>query len=181
MGIFGKIGSTKAAVGGNYLQPGRYIARIERVKRDTSAKDGKVFVAIELAVLNTLADGRPDLNGKPVAANQPGDTPTHLMMVDKLSFLGNFKAFIMKAMNVTEAEITEGDCEEAVSDSNPLGGRLVEIDANIIKTRTGGPFTRTNYVRNVPLVEAADAIHPKALALFYPGTSLDEALSAEAA
>lgn len=180
MGVFDKVAETKASVGGNYIQAGRYIVRIERLKKDKRTTDGVEYVAIEQAILQTLADGRPDLEGKPVKANQPGDTPTHLLTADKLSFLGNFKAFLMRACEVEEAAITKADCEQAVGPENPLGGVIMEVDANVIRTRKGTPFTRVQYVRRLPLSQVADQLSDKVKALLYPGNALAEALAAEA-
>ena len=53
MGMFGGIANTPAnQQGGNYIRPGHYIMRLDRVKAGTSQQGSGDFVAIEMTTLS---------------------------------------------------------------------------------------------------------------------------------
>jgi hypothetical protein len=159
MGLFEGIKDAKASRGANYVRAGNYLVVINRVKLDKTRKN-IAFVAIEMTNLVTLSEDPAD---KP---HRPGEHMSHLLMSDKDSWLGNFKAFISNVMGVPEDEVDEAACEQVTGKDQPLAGLIVEMQNKIIETKEKKPFTLVNYVRALEPEEAKSLIPAEVLDKF---------------
>lgn len=166
MGLYDKIRDAKASKGANYVRAGGYLALVRRVKQDQNRK--KVdFVAIEMVILAVLRVDPQD------APHTVGEQTSHLLMSDKDSFLGNFKAFIIGATGAAEAEVTEKEALAVVSDDQPLAGVVVELDNKIIKTKANKDFTAVNYRRALEPDEVRERIPEEILKRFLTEEELE--------
>jgi hypothetical protein len=168
-GVFSGIEKAKSRVSANYVRPGRYWAKLSRVKVDKN-RTGRTFVAIEMQVARVLDDDE----GR---GHRIGENITHLMMTDQDSFMGNMKAFISAVLDVPESDINTDEAVEIAGDDNPLENTICELSARTIQTRAGNPFTEINYLREVPAIEfsqwAGDNIELSQVQTLFPGDTLD--------
>ena len=179
LGVFKGLSGAKARVDANYIRPGRYWARINKVVLKKSRKDD-TFIAIEMTVLAIHDDAK--LQQKPGQhCHSVREAMTHMMMAKHDSFLGNVKAFLANVLGVNEAEITEDNAVEVCSDSQPLSGTIVEVNAHNIVTRKNTDFTAVNYMREVRAEEALAALPAEIVARYFPGNYLQNVAAAEAA
>lgn len=182
MGMFSKVASAEASAnGGDYIKPGHYFCRIDRVKAGESQQGNGGFVAIELTVVAAKEDGDlpvdSDFNKLTKEAwHTPGQQVSHLMMTKHASFLGNFKAFVANVGGIAADDVTEENCE-AVTDGL-FDGLFVEIRARAIKTRAGNPFTAVGYTREVPPQEIKDNEPEETLDLVLGKGKIDELIEA---
>lgn len=144
--IFGGIEGAKASFAANYVRPGHYFNRIDRLKVDKTRK-GVSFLAIEMTVIAVL-------DNPEAKAQRVGENVTHMLTADKDSFLGNVKAFVANVLSCSADEVTPEHCKALTDETTqPLKGMVVEVVANTITTRAGKPFTRVAYRREVPATE----------------------------
>lgn len=134
MGLFSGVEKAKASLGGNYLKPGNYRVRIDKVKQGESRKNGG-FIAVEMTILEVLSttEDKPHL---------PGEQATYMYMTKFDSFLGNWKAFVMGVMDCNEAEVTEEESAKIIGETQPFSGLTVPVQAVNVKTKAGGDFTK---------------------------------------
>lgn len=158
MGLFQKIKDARASFQSNYVRPGHYIARIERVKQAKTRKD-EDFIAIEMKCIVVIDND----SGR---GHKVGEDMSHLLMAKNDSSIGNFKRFVMNVMEASEEEVTEEACEHIVSDNQPLCGLFAEVFAKEIVTKKGTPFTRIDYKRAVPKEDVKRLMSEEAKRLF---------------
>lgn len=134
MGLFKGVESAKASLGGNYLRPGNYKVRVDRVKEGESRKNGG-FIAVEMTILEIIdsATDRPHVLG---------EQTTYMYMTKFDSFLGNWKAFVMGVTGCDESEVTEEESANIISDKQPFSGLICPLQTVNIVTRAGHDFTK---------------------------------------
>lgn len=152
MGMFAGMNSASSTQGGNYIRPGNYLYKINRVKVQESQVGSKSFFVAELEVLaadKTDDDVKPNGVGENVSmiVEVPGKYP-------ELSF-GNIKAFLKAAYGTiaeasgedgpTDEDIDEEMTEAATSEDNPLAGVFVYAKAFNKLTKQGKDFTRVDW------------------------------------
>lgn len=154
MSVFKGMGKVRSTQGGNYIRPGNYLFKVNRVKAIESQAPGKdSFFVAELKVIESEAvedDIKPNRPGSDASwlVELPGEYPDLA--------LGNIKAFLLAAYGSLAAaageegpesddDIDDGAAEEAVSEENPLAGVYVEGRAYHKKTNKNGVFTRINW------------------------------------
>jgi hypothetical protein len=169
--IFSGISAVKARVAANYMRPGRYWLRINRLKLDSNRKNVP-FLAIEMQVCRVLDND----NGQ---GHKVGEDVTHMLMTDNEMFMPNIKAALARILDVPSETITEEECIAVAGDDQPLANTVVEILATEIQTRAGNPFTQVDYKREVPIEEVAAGLDDeKAIELCFPNGLLDKLLAA---
>ena len=155
MGIFSGMRDAKPSAGGTYVQPGKYLARVNAVKMVTSTdpkKKGAQFYCVELLILESK---QTDENVAPNGVDSepawlceyPGDYP-------ELS-RGNIKNFgvaAFGALAISQGEeppdsedIGDEEFDLSIDESNPLAGVFVAINAFHKDTKKGGKFTRVDF------------------------------------
>lgn len=166
--LFKGVEGAKASFASNYLKPGAYYLRIDRVKADSTRKN-EDFLAVEMTVLNVLDEAE----GK---ANKVGENVSHLMMAKHDSFLGNVKAFVSNVLGCPPDEVTQENCiqiceyeENGKPVPSPLAGMVIEVSARNTVTKKQGTFTVVNYKREVAPAEYIPTLSEKAKKLFAPG------------
>lgn len=134
MGIFSGVESAKASLGGNYLKPGNYRVRIDKVKSGESRTNGG-FIAVEMTILEVV-------DSPAETPHVVGEQATYMYMTKFDSFLGNWKAFVMGITNCEESEVTEEDSDSIVGEKQTFSGLEVPVQAVNIKTKAGKDFTK---------------------------------------
>ncbi len=163
MGIFDGIEKTTRQYDNNFLRPGRYVLRIERVSSGNSRKgDFWKFEATVLVVLN-------DEVGQ---GHRVGEVVTRLRPQSQDGALPEFKSLICCVFGCRDEEITAQDCYTTTSENQPLAGMVIEVHARQVETKKSTPerpvfFTRVDYRRRVQLTELP-AILGSDLSKFYP-------------
>lgn len=162
--MFAGIKDAKAQLDANYMRPGIYWSRINRIKVDVSRKQ-EPFVAIEQTIIHVLDDD----DGK---GHKKGEDITHMLMPKHDLFLPNIKGFIAGACSMDADAITEVEAMEVCGVGQPLTGTVVECRNRQIQTKAGNPFTVVKYEREVPAAELMQALPPIDQENFFPGGAL---------
>lgn len=162
--MFTGIKDAKAQMDANYMRPGIYWSRINRVKVDVSRKQ-EAFVAIEMTAIHIIDDD----DGK---GHKLGEDVTHMLMPKHDMFLPNMKGFIAGALSMAIDDITEVEAMSVCGADQPLAGTVVECRNRTIITKEGRPFTVVKYVREVPASELLQALPPIDQENFFPGGAL---------
>lgn len=197
MGFFTGMKGQKASVKSDFLNPGRMVLRIDRVKKDKKADGGNEYVAVEVTVLAQLTaeplgfpvgPNTPEKDGKrySLPLNKPGTSGVVLYMADNprqaKQSQANFKAFLMGASGQPEENIGDEDGDLACGPDNPLGGVFVEVNNLAILTREKkNPFTAINWIRPYSAKEVLGLIDAATKARLYPGDALEQMVAAESA
>jgi|TARA_Y100000296_G_scaffold86150_1_gene124864 hypothetical protein len=172
MGLFDGIKQAQATKSSSYIQPGQYLARIDKVKASESRNKIPNFI-IEMTALHHIAaqDG----------SNGVGNKMTHIISRKQEDyFLPNIKGFLACAVNVHEDEITEEVCIEACGEDQPLEGRVVEVHAQtIITQQTESAFTKVSYMKSFSYSEVASLLTEAEIKRFYPDNLLDRLIKEE--
>jgi len=155
MGIFSNIEKARASFDANYVRPGRYAVRIDRIKKGETRKK-ETFVAIEMTVFKTIEEE----NGR---GHRPGENVTHLLMEKHDSFLPNIKSMIVNIAKCDPDEITEKHCESVVGDEQLFAGEFVEICARNQITKKNLTFTKVSYLRRLDEKEVKDLLNNESL------------------
>jgi len=176
MGMFDGVETAKASFDAKYQGAGHYLNRIDRVKADKT-RGGDEFLAVEMTVLHTFADGQ----GDPAKWHKPGEAVSHLMMKKHDSFLGNVKAMVANVMGAHESEVTKADCERICTAEQPFAGMVVELSGRDILTKKNQPFTKISYVREMPAVDLPEILDEKIIATYFPGDTLADMIAEQSA
>jgi len=162
--MFTGIRDAKAQMDANYMRPGIYWSRIDRVRVDISRKQ-EAFVAIEQTVIHILDDD--DAKG-----HKKGENVTHMLMPKHDLFLSNMKGFIAGALSMNVDDITETEAMSCCGVEQPLTGTVIECRNRQIQTKAGNPFTVIKYEREVPASELLQVLPPIDQENFFPGGAL---------
>lgn len=179
MGIFKGINRVKPRVDANYIGPGKYLLRIDKVKVEQTRKR-EDFFAVEMTVLHVL----DDLEGQ--AAHRVGDGVTWLIKNAGDSadyFLPEISAFVKAVVGEDLASMDDEEAEscvdQMVADDQPLAGMLIEVHARHVATQSGGTFTKVAFKRAVPAAEVAETLTDGEIERFFPNNSLLKLVEAE--
>lgn len=146
--VFSGIENAKASFDSNYPKEGTYLALIRGVKFQEN-RQRRPMVIIEMTCVHVIAH-------TDAPHHHPGEEFSHILMADKDPFLGNMKSFVAGCTGSSPEEVTQQVCEEVTGESQPLAGRVVEVNARVIITKTTQkPFTVVSYRREVPATEVA--------------------------
>lgn len=168
--LFGGIQNAPDTKEGNYCRPGRYLARLQRMKVD-KGRSGPFF-AIEMEVVKAIENTWTELDDENQevtrTGHKPGEAVTYLVAnwgKSKDMFLSNcktaingicaFKGISLDTMNDEDVmEFISG----IVGDDQPLAGLVIEWHASQRETRESKPggrkyFTRVMFDRTVPDAE----------------------------
>ena len=190
----------------NYVRPGRYIVRLDRLEAGEAFKKGD-YVAIQQTVLKTLPNGPVgfDYDRKiPLPPHSQGEQISEIAMVKNVAFEGRMKALLMVAGDMIEADFARGtpeapipgnleaypgqSVEQAVSPDQPLAGVVMEIraDTAVKKDAKAKPeqaltnadiYTRIAYLRRIPFAELPSTLDEATLARYFP--DLQEQIASE--
>lgn len=141
MGVFDTIGNAAVGQGGNYLKSGhQYLVEVLRalMKR---GRQGEQFFIVELLI-----------HESDDSTNPPGFRASWTVNMKHDASLGNIKWFLGACYGIPVAdktrldtEITSQVAEFAVSEQNPLAGRLLEVAVHEVPTRAGGKFSKHDW------------------------------------
>lgn len=161
MGIFDRMGGTKPKQDGNYIQPGNYACRIDRVKLDKNRSGGE-FVAVEMTVLHVIGteEGRQ--------SHKVGESISRLFCdygPGKDYFLKELKAFLLAAYGAQPDDLDDdAEAVKVCTDTcdlklQPLAGTIVEVSAKNRVGKTGKDFTNVVFKRRIsPIAVLNDII-----------------------
>ena len=151
MGLFSNVAEADVTGGGVYFLPGQYTVRIEGVKTVRSQKNRKDYWIVETTILESSNPERPSnshasqvvdignvmgpVNIKAFVAAASGLDATQADVNDRL--IDTWEELAGSRMSIEE--ICELCCDE---DTNPLGGLVMPLECQNIKTRGGGDFTK---------------------------------------
>lgn len=157
MGIsFKNVGNAPLNVGGNYLRPGEFLCRLDRIKEGETRK-GVGFIAFEMTVFHVFSG----------ESHNVAENVTYMLMSDKDSFLSNWKTAIIGITDCPESDVTEELSQRILSDEQPLckGNTVVRVSARNVETQAGKPFTVVRFEGEVPEEEWRPLVEGKELAL----------------
>lgn len=179
MGIFDGIEAKTMRYDSEYIEPGHYICRIDRVNAFLSPKDDIPNVVIGMTVM-ALITNIDQPNG--AKSNMPGADVAVFYKKNK-SFLSNVKTFIGKVMEIGDEHITAAACDAVCAESQPLAGYYVEVKARhkpyADKEKTG-VFTAVSWLRRVPARELVNFMKKEDIAKYFPGNTMAARIEAEA-
>lgn len=170
----GALKNAKARVDSNWIRPGHYLMRIDRVKLDQNRKD-ETMMFIEMTPVHVYDndDG---------AGHRVGEAVSHGLMKKHDAFLGNVKAFLAAAMGCPAEEIGEDEILAVLDDDEGvLNGTVVEVFAKEIVTKANRPFTSVKYRREVPALELLEILSEETQKLYFPDDELQKIAAADAA
>jgi hypothetical protein len=191
------VSGAKAQRVGNYVKPGHYLARIDRVEEGQAFKKGP-FIAVQFTIVHAFENSVPgfDYNRKvALALHRAGEDVTDICMLSNVAFESRVKAIALVAGGLTESDFVQEEypgkiIEDMVDEDQPLAGVVVEIRADTVvkKVAKAKPeealtnddvYTRLGYMRRVPASELAEILEDRELQKFFP--DLEEQLAEEAA
>lgn len=171
MGLFDKIGNVKAKVQANYISPGHYVCRIDKVLAKQNRKQEDTFI-IEMTVIHVFDDN----DGK---GHKIGEEISNVINFRHDMALPNIKRFLCAVLDRPESDITSQVCERVCSDKQPLAGLIVEIQAKPTVTKAGNDFTDVGYRRTVPASLLVEILDEEAITRFFPDGKLEAMLQKE--
>ena len=130
MGVFSKVTTASVNGGGIYFLAGSYKVSIAAVKSIVSRQGDNLFVIECDIVESDVSERRPNTKCSQV-----------INLSKHESAPGNIKAFMAAALDESADNITENECERAVSDQNPLEGTIMRLVCATTKTKRGTDFT----------------------------------------
>jgi hypothetical protein len=142
MGKFAGAIKARQSGGGNWWEPGKYRARIDRVAFIEGGYNGDSYV-IECEVLES--------NNPKIAV---GEKRSQAINMKHASSPGNIGSFVcvgcaikhgVNLDNPDACEIDESDIQASYGVDQPFAGLEVEVEAMMTKTRAGGDFTKVRY------------------------------------
>lgn len=157
--LFGGIQNAPDTKEGNYCKPGKYWARLKRMKVD-KGRSGPFF-AIELEVVKVFENTWVELDEEEQevtrTGHKEGEAVTYLVPnwgKGKDMFLSNCKTAINGIVGFQGVTLDAMDDEEVmefiaslVSDDQPLGGLVVQWHASQRETRESAPRKRKYFTR----------------------------------
>ena len=192
--FFGGMSSVKGSKDGNYVRPGRYWMQIRALKAIVTAKMAETMIweMVTIYVDPSTAAYSPALkNAKvPSAGTAPphrvGEEVAWALQANQLSTRPNLKAALAAILydgdeEKMNADATDQDLMVLFSTPCPIANMVVEVDANLITTRAGNPFTRVTFKREVPAEEVLATVPPETLNKFFPPNYFENLIAAQVA
>lgn len=128
---FKGIKNAPPSFGGDYVKPGKHLLEVKEHKLIKSQqKNTDMFVA----VFTVLESNNP--------AHPAGSTCSWIVNFQHASALSNLKSYVMSVYNCLEADVDEDLTASLTDASQPGRGVVVQCEANHVKTRKGGDFTK---------------------------------------
>lgn len=169
MGIFSGMESASRGYTSNFVQPGRYIARIDDVTCFEKPGVGTLWKNT-LTVLSVEAGDEE--------SNRVGEQVQVYFKFDQRwpnMFLGKVKSFIAGVLGVSDDQVGEAEAEEASGENSPLVGLVTTLSAVASPSKRstnpdGSPKLFTNYSwgRNLSADEIRSALSEEAVNRFFP-------------
>ena len=133
MGAFDGIESVTSTSGGEWIVPGNHVFRVNALKMPQNLRAGDCFIG-ELTVVesDTMREG--------ASVSWVRNITKHREMA-----LTDIKQFLAAVAHINEEEVDQDGANEAVSEDQPLAGRLVKCEAYNRQTQSGNDFTRTSW------------------------------------
>jgi hypothetical protein len=154
--VFDRVANADEQEGAAYPVPGVYpVLMVDTLKMIESRKGDKLFVA-ELEVIQSDVPERPAGSCMQWVANFRHD-PTP----------GAVKTFFARIMGVDGSEVTSDALRYAIGEKQPCRGRLVRLEANMVKTKSDRDFTKCTW-RELPEAMQEKAQELRAEAGFAP-------------
>lgn len=171
-GMFAGMGNAKRSFGSNYINPGKYLMRVDACSAFVTRRKANSFKA-EMTVLYHIDD-----NGG--AANNLGEVVTWLAQDDPYpeSFLPKCKQFVGVCTGATDEEINEECMNMVTGTEQALAGYVIEVHVLSVPKKTqpqghpaGAPpvmTTKTLFRRAVSNAEVEKLMDPTWKAKLYP-------------
>lgn len=132
MGLFTGIDEATSTQGGNYIRPGRHLLQID-VNRVKKSRKKKNLAFAEFTVLESTV-------------HEPGEEVSWCVnLTDHDAGLGNISGYLAAVAECEESEVDEKGATRAYSAENPFKGFKVALTTFMIKTQSGGDFTKHEY------------------------------------
>lgn len=150
MGLFADVEDAEVSQGGVYFLPGLYINEISKCKTQRSQRNNKDYFIVECMIKQSTCEELP-----------AGRKASQVIDINNIMGPPNIKAFVAAASGLdpvapninellidtwkglTQTHMTiEQICERVVAADNPLEGIELFLEATLIKTRAGNPFTK---------------------------------------
>ena len=145
--LFSKVEGAEVYRKGSYMEAGDYIAKL--VSAEVKQGRTKTMIILEVAILTSSYN--PDVPEKQ-GCNQEGSRATIFVQQNE-NFLSNVKE-IMLAVSGFDPQgrarpeddtVTQAECDALVAPEQHYAGALVYLEARVITTKTGNPFTRISW------------------------------------
>ncbi len=178
MSIYENIDKEKAASDfGAFARAGHYLALIHRLRSGNSTRHGCGVASVDMSVVHTFPDGdvpmiAPEQPKKwvpdPKSFHKPGEQISACFLAKNQSAKRNLKAFLARALEEDENEITPTICTK-IETENLLEGTVIELTNRMVqKSNDGGPFTKIWVARVVKAEEYSKLIAPDIAQRFFP-------------
>ncbi len=154
MSLYDRIADSQPTQGGVYFLPGNYIAQLDVMKMIRTRNDDDMFVS-EWDILESSNEDRSAGSHCSFLQNFSGN--------QKEVAPGNVKACIAAASGVDLDEIDSDGVEVALSEKNPLRGRLVRVEVVASTSKKGREYHRHRFF-SIPdeMQDKADALREQA-------------------
>lgn len=143
MSFFKGIKDVKASLDSVYLRAGRYLTYMDCFKQFKNRK-GHERIAFEMTVVKVLDESKA--HADPSGPHRLGDKVSWVP-TDNEAEAPRIKAAIKTITGVEEDEIDEQFCCNLAVEAQPLRGLFVEWDCEVIRTKSGNPYTVRKAVR----------------------------------
>lgn len=135
MSLFKGIENAKVTDRLPYMEPGKYLLQLENAKIITS-RAKEQFAVAEFKILQSEGEG----------ANEVGTSTSQMIKLSLDAALGNIKTLVAALLGIPSAQVTESAADEVFGPSNSAKGVKVRAEAFHTDTKSGGVFTRVNYL-----------------------------------
>lgn len=165
--IFDNIEKARASRNSNWIAPGHYLYRINKIKTGTNRTDEN-FLCVEMTILHVYE-----------GEQKVCEEISHMLWEKhKDNFLPNVKSMIASICGCEEDVVTAESCarvslNDGSEDAQPLAGVCVETLNKLIATKAGKDFTKVHYKRAVPYKELLGILSEDNKNMLFPGGELD--------
>lgn len=125
--------------GGVYFQPGTYIVRVDRFFRHTNRQQIPGAIA-EMTILHSTNH----------AAHPPGSAVSWMQRNNKDGWQGRVRKFVAEVQGVAYDDVKKDVLYAASGSVNPLGGKVVMVEAYNTTTRKNTPIVGVSFKRLPP-------------------------------
>lgn len=169
MGLFSGIEDAKASQAANYLRPGTYMARVDKMEV-IKCRDKKEAAVINLTCVACLQE----IDGK---SHKSAETFSDLYKEGD-NYLRNVKAVLAGMSGFDDDQITDDFASTAFGPDQPFVGTVFLLEA--YKPAEGKQYVPRKYVRRVPLSEVEEHLSEQTRKILWPGDTWDAAKEIEA-
>lgn len=138
-GMFTGVEESEEFRGGVYMRPGVYEELEVLACKVGKNRKGRAFFVAELKVHKSSGEN----------ANEEGTTVAWMVMKDNDGFLSTTRGFAAHLFGVEFDDVTEKSLDLLVSEKQPGAGKRIAAQADNVKTKKGGDFTKVQW-RHVP-------------------------------